>query len=91
MTSTVMEQEVEAPIQPPVREIEEPPFGAVRVPLQLFSAITGSASITSAGKVSVNARSVTVEASPLVIVKTSDVVLPGPMVEERKALLNSGG
>ena len=62
---------------PPASEIAAPPSGALRVPPQSDSADPGSAMVTPAGRLSVNARLETGEAEKFSISKRSVVVLPG--------------
>ena len=82
ITLTVMLQASLALSVPPVRLMVPPPSGALRVLFsQSVKALDGVAIVTPAGRLSVNAKSVTrVVDSELSMSKRSVVVLPGPMV-----------
>ena len=74
----------------PVNVMVAPPSGALSVPPQVADALAGVAMNMPAGKLSLNARLVSGLALGLVMVKTSIVVLPGPMLSGVKTLLKVG-
>ena len=59
VVATVMAQAAKPGTTPPLRLMVSPPFGAVTSPPHVDTALAGIARITPAGRVSVNARSVT--------------------------------
>ena len=59
----------------------DPPSGAVTTPsIHVVTALAGVAMVVPAGRLSVNARSLTGDELPLVMVKVRVAVLPGPIV-----------
>ncbi|MDX2428679.1 MAG: hypothetical protein QNK22_08315 [Xanthomonadales bacterium] len=84
VTSTVTVQDCDPPIVASLKVMVLPPSGADNDPVRLrgqsVEALEGSAIVTAAGKVSVNARLVTGEAEPFVMVKVAVLTLPEPMV-----------
>ncbi len=85
-------QEAPAANVPPERATEDDPAVAVAVPPQLLLRPDGVATTRPAGKLSVNARPVKLEAVLLlVMVKVSDVVPFNGMVAAPKAFVMAGG
>jgi len=76
---TINVQVVPPATEPSLKVIVPPPSGAVRMPpVQVDTSLAGVAIVTSAGRVSVNARSVTGEPElVLLIVKMRVEVAPG--------------
>jgi len=91
VTSTVIWQLEKAPTAPSVSVIVVPPSGAVRVPPQVFERKAGAAMVSAAGRVSVNARSVSGCGLSEVIVNVSVLTLPEPMVPGLKVFEKETG